>query len=670
MFWDGERWSPDGLHRPTQTHPRRYTKLRDLLATAIMVVVLASLIVPFLGAAASSGKGRNAQASESLDASIQVFQESDKRITYHGTWRMVSDPDYLDGQARTSGAQQSEAALKFRGARVSWVGPMGPSRGMASVYVDGALVATVSTWAPSFAAARVLFQRSWDAVANHRIAILNEGTAGHSAVTLDALIVQLDTGSPASLVDDAGVPIALAVPNPEAASGAPASPTLAPAPSYAVPTAGTADPTTAPTLIVPTQSPAAEPTPSDTATTAPQPSAVLTPAPTLAPTAAPTLAPTAAPTLAPTAAPTATPAATIPANVITGIYGSAFAMDSKNNYQVGWTANQMVSYRFRAGTSSALTSIAINQRGGPGYSGGNGGILRVTVQTDSGGKPSGTILASLTFSPGNPSGNWEQQEPHRFSAPATLASGHLYHVVFSNVDTEPATNYISVNDSFQYLATTPRQPGFSDDFAVLNNRGAGWAVLPNDTPAVDLGYANGHHDGNAYAAIVADYYSIISGTLKMSRERFTVGTGDRLVRSATVRVKRISGAGALTVRLETSGGTVLGSGTVGASKIPLSTLPTPVSGNHWDEASLAGGRWVTVTFADPIVLKGGSTYNLLMSTVSGTTYAGVPLREQDGTSPHWASRAFRDGWAQATTDGASWHDVYEYAPLDFQFYLQ
>jgi hypothetical protein len=343
-------------------------------------------------------------------------------------------------------------------------------------------------------------------------------------------------------------------------------------------------------------------------------------------------------------------------------------MDSKNNYQVGWTVNQRVAHRFRAGTTSQLASIALNQRGGPGYSSGTGGILKVSIQTDQAGKPSGTILASLTITPGNPSGHWENHATYRFASPATLTGGVLYHVVVTNIDASPSTNYISINEAYQYLVTTPRQPSYSDDYATLYDRGSGWVVLPNDTPVMDLGYANGHHDGNAYYSIVADYYSVVSGS-KMARERFTVAGADRSVTSATVRVKRISGSSPLTIRLETSGGTVLASGTTAASLVPLSTVPTPLNGNSWDEASLAGGRWVTVTFP-AVVLQAGSTYNVRISTSADTTYVAVPLRELDDASPVWSSRAFRDGSAQRTSDGSSWADVYAYGRLDLQFYLR
>jgi len=345
------------------------------------------------------------------------------------------------------------------------------------------------------------------------------------------------------------------------------------------------------------------------------------------------------------------------ATVTAGLYGSGVGIDSKNNYQVGWTGNQQVSHRFRASTTSTLQSVAINQRGGPGYSGGTGGSMRMEVRTDSGGAPSSTVLASLTFRASNPAGAWEQQRSYAFASPPNLTQGNLYHIVLINTDPAPTKNYVSANEIFTYNTTAPRQPAFSDDFAVLRNSGAGWKVMANDTPVMDLAYGNGHHDGNAYFGVVADFKSSISGS-SMTRERFTVSGADRTVRSASVRVKHSSGSSPLTIRLESSTGTVLGSGSASAASIPLSST-----------SALGGGRWVTVTFAAPIRLRAGSTYNLRLSTSSGTQYVAVPIREQESTTPRWGSHAFRDGKAQRIS-GGSWADVYAYGALDWQFYLK
>lgn len=351
----------------------------------------------------------------------------------------------------------------------------------------------------------------------------------------------------------------------------------------------------------------------------------------------------------------------------TGVYGSAQG-DSRNNFGIGRN-NARVAYRFRASTTAAATSVRVQQRGlggGSTYSGGNGGTIKVSIQTDSNGVPSGTILSSMTFAPGNPSGNWEVWDKLTFAAPATLTAGRLYHVVMENIDASPTTNYISVNALF-YLGgpLTPRQPTWSDDYALLFATPTTWAVQANNTPIMDLAYADGVHDGMNYIGSMGPSYGSITGTSSLVREHFTVSGGDRTVTSASVKVKRISGTSPLTISLK-SGATVLESGTVTASTIPTSPLPTV------DTAQALGGNvWATITFP-PRVLANGSTYDLVLSTAADTQYVAVPV--QEGTTKGMLSRAFTDGGGQKTTDGgATWSYLYPHPDngrQDLQFYLR
>ena len=70
-----------------------------------------------------------------------MYQETSSKISYRGTWATAHNADYLGGKARAAKAGKAKATLKFRGAAVSWVGPIGPTRGKARVYIDGKLAA-------------------------------------------------------------------------------------------------------------------------------------------------------------------------------------------------------------------------------------------------------------------------------------------------------------------------------------------------------------------------------------------------------------------------------------------------------------------------------------------------------------------------------------------------
>ncbi len=355
---------------------------------------------------------------------------------------------------------------------------------------------------------------------------------------------------------------------------------------------------------------------------------------------------------------------------VTGVYGSAQG-DSRNNKPIGSTQRARLAYRFRATTTSAATTLRVQQRGlggGATYSGGDGGTIGVSIQPDSGGEPSGTILSSLTLNPGNPTGNWEVWTLLTFPSPATLSNGQIYHVVFENVSADPVTNYISLNALFYWGGPyTPRQPTWSDDYAVLYAEPTTWLVQDVDTPIMDLGYADGTHDGMNYIGSMGPNYGSISGATDMVREHFTVSGGDRTVTSANVKVKRINGASPLIITLETGAGSIIEAFSIPSSSIPLGELPTADT-----EAALGGNTWARATFLSPHVLASGQTYNLRLSTADGTQYIAVPV--QEGTTKGMLSTCFTDGDGQGTTDGgSSWQYLYPYLDnglQDLQFYFE
>jgi len=369
----------------------------------------------------------------------------------------------------------------------------------------------------------------------------------------------------------------------------------------------------------------------------------------------------------PVVTPPIEPPVTPPVNPPTsGVYGSGLSGDSRANKQVGWTNRAKISYRFRSLGGQAI-SLRVQERGGPVYSGGNGGTVKATIQKDNGsGQPDGNVLATVMWSPGNPKNadgtiqNWEVWTLHTFNVPANLTAGGLYHLVFENIAADPVTNYISLNGLFHFGSTpTPRTAAFSDDFAFMYNDKGSWYVEAAYVPIFDLAYQDGRHDGSAYIGTLADRFGLINGTASMVRERFTVSGGNRTVSKAHVRLKRISGSGNLLVRLESGTGTVLGQATVPSSSIAVGAMPP---------GNLQGDTWAHATFPSPIVLTNGQPYALRLSTDAATTYTAVPI--QQGTSKGLQSRVFGDGDAQRTTDGgANWADLYAYDKTDLQMWL-
>jgi hypothetical protein len=352
--------------------------------------------------------------------------------------------------------------------------------------------------------------------------------------------------------------------------------------------------------------------------------------------------------------PAPTPTAT-PGPAITGIYGAPLNVDTKANLQVGWTDHARLAHRFRASTTSTITSVRFAQRGGSVYSGGTGGTMRVSIQGDSDGLPSGAAIDAATYTPGNPSGAWATYAAVTLSAP--VVKGRLYHVVFENTDPDPVANYISVNELFVYgPALQPRQPAFADaDYAVLYAASTPWAVQDNFTADMDVAYADGGHDGVAYIQNMTEYFGTISGSATV-REHFTVIGNGHIVSSAAVRVRRASGADPLVVSIR-QGSTVLVS-----AEVPADSVPVSAAGG--DDG---GSVWASVTFPT-ITLVAGTTYDLLLTTAATSVYTAAPIRE--GTDVGMASFAFRGGSGQASPNGNDWKDLFDRSPVDLQFYFR
>ena len=105
-------------------------------------------------------------------------------LDWSGSWSRVSGSEYLGGYVHSTNSNGPSASITFSGTSVSWVGPLGPTRGKSKVYIDGAYVATVDQYRSSFLARKVLFARNL-ADGSHTLVIRAQGTSGHPTVALD-----------------------------------------------------------------------------------------------------------------------------------------------------------------------------------------------------------------------------------------------------------------------------------------------------------------------------------------------------------------------------------------------------------------------------------------------------------------------------------------------------
>jgi hypothetical protein len=345
-------------------------------------------------------------------------------------------------------------------------------------------------------------------------------------------------------------------------------------------------------------------------------------------------------------------------------YGSKWAAGSLANTQIGGSGGIQGDYRFSSIHTGALTAIHTFWQSGSGYGGGTGGTYRIDLESDDGTAnhfPSGTVLATTTEL--NPTRTYTTE---MFASPATINSGVLYHLVYTNIDANSSANFTSLNMIYLYPpVTSPAQPTVSDiNWAHLYNVGTvrtpNWVWRGGNSqgaymPTLELVYSDGFITGNGYMEVWIDTSrKTISGSNQV-RETFTVSAGDKSVVSFSIRLRMDSGSDPLTVSLQTASGTVIESGNIPAGK------------------ASSTDAWVTYTFSQTRTLTNGTSYNIVLTAPGSSAYSIFPIRK--GRSHNFdAPTFFGDGDAQYTSNGSTcinWPDE-DGSPSsegDLQFYF-
>jgi hypothetical protein len=135
------------------------------------------------------------------DQNLIVEDPPGRGAVYGGAgWTHGDGWDAAEGKTVSWTAEAGDSVeYKFQGAGITWVGKLCPACGLADVYLDGALDATVNTYAPDFHAFRSdqqggwqapVYERSWTSPGEHTIRIVvrpdkDMSAQGHT-VYLDA----------------------------------------------------------------------------------------------------------------------------------------------------------------------------------------------------------------------------------------------------------------------------------------------------------------------------------------------------------------------------------------------------------------------------------------------------------------------------------------------------
>lgn len=113
--------------------------------------------------------------------------ETSADIAYSRGWAPASHDGYAGGQVLYSERDGATANYTMFARSVAWVGPVGPTRGRARIWIDGAIVGIVDTRRSSFKARVTLFSRSWARAGQHVLGI--EVLDGGRPVAIDEFVI-------------------------------------------------------------------------------------------------------------------------------------------------------------------------------------------------------------------------------------------------------------------------------------------------------------------------------------------------------------------------------------------------------------------------------------------------------------------------------------------------
>ena len=122
---------------------------------------------------------------------LGLAQETATQITFDGAWTRVTVGGASGGYVRRSVTTSDAATYAFNGTSVALATTLGPNRGIAEIRVDGTLVNTVDLYAPTVAAARVVWTSQLDP-GSHSVEVRVTGTSNASStgsrVDVDAFL--------------------------------------------------------------------------------------------------------------------------------------------------------------------------------------------------------------------------------------------------------------------------------------------------------------------------------------------------------------------------------------------------------------------------------------------------------------------------------------------------
>jgi hypothetical protein len=133
---------------------------------------------------------------------VTHLQETDPDITYSAGWVPDSTRAWSAGAATLTATAGAQATFPFTGTAVTWIAARGTQCGIARVFLDGTLVATVDAYSPREQIQAALFTATGLADAPHTLTITSTGAQNPAAIGNLVVIDAFEVTTPGIMVQE------------------------------------------------------------------------------------------------------------------------------------------------------------------------------------------------------------------------------------------------------------------------------------------------------------------------------------------------------------------------------------------------------------------------------------------------------------------------------------
>jgi hypothetical protein len=118
-----------------------------------------------------------------------LSQDASPTLVQSSGWTRYDGSSMSGGTSLYSRTRGAWVEHSFTGRALALVGSKSPLRGMAEVFIDGALVTTVDLYRSTAAHRQIVFTRSWATTRPHTLKLVVLGTSGRPRVDVDAFVI-------------------------------------------------------------------------------------------------------------------------------------------------------------------------------------------------------------------------------------------------------------------------------------------------------------------------------------------------------------------------------------------------------------------------------------------------------------------------------------------------